>query len=55
MHEVAALARRRGVEVFSTFCESHAADIAFHAVARLLRAVTGIEDVDDETARQLGA
>ena len=39
--------------MFSTFCESHAADIAFHVVARLLRDVAGIADVDDEMARQL--
>jgi adenylate cyclase len=39
--------------VFSTFCESHAADIPFHAVARLLRDVAGIAHVDDEIARQL--
>lgn len=52
-YEATALARRRGAEVFSTFCESHAADIAFHVVARLLRDVAGIADVDDEMARQL--
>jgi class 3 adenylate cyclase len=53
VYEATALARRRGAEVFSTFCESHAADIAFHVVARLLRDVAGIADVDDERARQL--
>ena len=53
IYEATALARRRGAEVFSTFCESHAADIAFHVVARLLRDVAGIADVDDEMARQL--
>ena len=53
VYEAAALARRRGAEVFSTFCESHAADIAFHVVARLLRDVAGIAGVDDEMARQL--
>ena len=53
VYEATALARRRGAEVFSTFCESHAADIAFHVVARLLRNVAGIADVDDEMARQL--
>ena len=53
VYETTALARRRGAEVFSTFCESHAADIAFHVVARLLRDVAGIADVDDEIARQL--
>ena len=53
--EVTALARRRGVEVFSTFCESHAADIPFHVVARLLRDVAGVADVDDEMAAPTGA
>jgi hypothetical protein len=36
--EAAAMAAARGVEVFWTFCESHASDIPFHAVTRLLRA-----------------
>jgi adenylate cyclase len=53
VYETAALARRRGAQVFSTFCESHAADLPFHVAARLLRDVAGIADVDDETARQL--
>ena len=53
VYEATALARRRGAEVFSTFCESHAADIAFHVVARLLRDVAGVADVDDEMARRL--
>ena len=49
--EAAALAAGRGVEVVWTFCESHASDIPFHAVTRLLRAVNGIEDLDDPAAR----
>ena len=53
VYEATALARRRGAEVFSTFCESHAADIPFHVVARLLRDVAGIAALDDEMARQL--
>ena len=32
-------AKSLGIEVFSTFCESHATDIPFHVVARLLSAV----------------
>jgi class 3 adenylate cyclase len=51
VHETAAIARSRGVEVFSTFCESHASDISFHVVARLLRAIAGITDLDGEAAR----
>ncbi|MFZ1160858.1 ATP-binding protein, partial [Mycobacterium sp.] len=49
--EVAALAAGRGVEVFWTFCESHAHDVAFHAVTRLLRARGGVTDLDSHAAR----
>ncbi len=49
--EAAALAAGRGVEVFWTFCESHTSDIPFQAVARLLRASTGVADLDGDAAR----
>jgi class 3 adenylate cyclase len=49
--EAAALATGRGVEVVWTFCESHANDVPFHAVRRLLRALIGIEDLDGPAAR----
>jgi class 3 adenylate cyclase len=49
--EAAALAAGRGVEVFWTFCESHARDIPFHVVARLLRAALGVADLDGPAAR----
>uniref|UniRef100_UPI000569D7AD ATP-binding protein n=1 Tax=Mycobacterium sp. URHB0044 TaxID=1380386 RepID=UPI000569D7AD len=49
--EAAALAVSRGVEVFWTFCESHASDVPFYAVRQLLRAVTGIADHDADAAR----
>ena len=49
--ETAALAAGRGVEVVWTFCESHARDIPFHAVTRLLRAGTGVTDLDGTAAR----
>ena len=45
------MAAARGVEVFSTFCESHTSQVPFHAVARLLRAATGVEGLDGQTAR----
>uniref|UniRef100_UPI003F9AFCC9 ATP-binding protein n=1 Tax=Mycobacterium sp. TaxID=1785 RepID=UPI003F9AFCC9 len=51
VREVAAIAGRRGVEVFTTFCESHTRQVPFHAVARLLRAATGVEGLDGPTAR----
>jgi len=40
------------VEVFTTYCESHATDIPFHVVARLLRAATGVSDLDGPAARE---
>jgi adenylate cyclase len=49
--ETAVLAAGRGVEVFWAFCESHARDISFGVVARLLRASTGVADLDGEAAR----
>jgi len=49
--EAALLAKSRGVEVFSTFCESHTTDIAFHVVARLLRSVGRLSGLDDQAAR----
>jgi class 3 adenylate cyclase len=45
--EVAHSARKRGMRIFSTYCESHASDIPFHVVARLLRDVFAIADLDD--------
>ena len=51
VREVAAMAGRRGVEVFTAFCESHASQVPFHAVARLLRAATGVDGLDGQAAR----
>src|SRR4029077_219263 len=41
----------RGVEVVWAFCESHAREVPFHAVAQLLRAGTGVADLDGKAAR----
>ena len=49
--EAAALATDRGAEVFWTFCESHASDIPFQVVTRLLRVRTGVADLDSDAAR----
>src|SRR6476469_8971142 len=52
VREAATLATSRGVEVFWAFCESHAREVPFHAVTRLLRAGSGVADVDTgEAAR----
>ncbi|PRC48992.1 cyclase, partial [Mycobacterium sp. ITM-2017-0098] len=49
--ESAAVAAGRGVDVYWGFCESHARDIPFHAVTRLLRATRDVADLDSEAAR----
>ena len=45
------IANGRGIEGYSTFCESHAREIPFHAVARLLRTSFGITDLFGAAAR----
>ena len=42
VREVSAMAGSRGVQLFTAFCESHASQVPFHAVARLLRAAFGV-------------
>ena len=49
--EAAAIADGRGVQVFTTYCESHTSGIPFHAVTGLLRAGLGVEGLDGEAAR----
>ena len=51
IRESTAIAAGRGVEVITTYCESHTRDISFHVVARLLRAGMGINDLDTVAAR----
>jgi class 3 adenylate cyclase len=48
--ETAAIAASRGVPVFSTSCESHASEVPFHAVARLLRAAFRIDELAGDAA-----
>ncbi len=49
--ETAALATARGADVYWAFCESHASGIPFQVMTRLLRASTGVADLDAEAAR----
>src|SRR4029077_6017705 len=51
VREVSAMAAIRGVEVFTAFCESHTSQVPFYAVARLLRAGTGVDGLDAQAAR----
>jgi AAA ATPase domain/Putative zinc-finger len=50
VREVSAMADARDVDVFTAFCESHTSQVPFHAVARLLRAATGVEGLDPPDA-----
>jgi adenylate cyclase len=50
--EIAAIARGRGVSVVTAYCESHASAIAFRVVARFLRAMLGVADLDAAAARE---
>ena len=51
VREVSAMADAHDVDVFTVFCESHTSQVPFHAVARLLRAATGVESLDPAAAR----
>jgi adenylate cyclase len=50
--ETAAIAKSLEVDVFSAFCESHAAEVPFRVVAALLRTAFGISELSDESARK---
>jgi class 3 adenylate cyclase len=52
VREVAAMAAGREVEVFSAYCESHATDVPFQVVARLLRSAIGVRGLDTLAARE---
>lgn len=51
MGEAVTLATGRGVDVLTVACESHARAIPFHLVARLLRTVFGVNDLDEQAGR----
>jgi len=49
--ETTAIAAERGVDVFTTYCESHTSDIPFHVATRLIRDVFSIGDLEPDAAR----
>jgi len=51
VREIATIAAGRGLQVFSAFCESHASDVPFQVVARLLRATFELRGLDAPAAR----
>lgn len=52
VREIATMAALRGVAVISTFCESHTRDLAFYAVAGLLRTLFEIAGAEAGPARE---
>ncbi|MFN8071505.1 MAG: adenylate/guanylate cyclase domain-containing protein [Mycobacterium sp.] len=51
VREAAATAANLGMDVYWAFCESHAGDVPFHLVTRLLRSAFGLSELDDQAAR----
>ena len=51
VREALAMATARGIDVFSSYCESHTSSAAFHAVTALLRASFGVNGLDGPQAR----
>ncbi|GFG54072.1 cyclase [Mycolicibacterium agri] len=52
VREITMLAEEKGVDVGTTICESHTADVPFHAGAGLLRSSVGVTGMDDAAARR---
>jgi adenylate cyclase len=53
VEEAVAIAQDRGIQVYTTYCESHTSEISFHVVARLLRHVFAIDEVAGGEARAM--
>ncbi len=51
VREAVAVAAQRGVKTFTAYGESHARDVPFYVVARLLRAAFEIDDLEAPAAR----
>jgi adenylate cyclase len=51
--EIAEAAARRGLQVSSTYCESHTVDVPFQAATRLMRSAWGVDGLDDRAARDV--
>lgn len=51
VRDISATAAARHIDVFTAFCESHASNIPFVVIARLLRAATRVDDLRGEPGR----
>src|SRR5271166_2540084 len=49
--ETATLATSRGIQVLSTYCESHTSEVPFLVLARLMRAAFGVDGLGEDQAR----
>jgi adenylate cyclase len=49
--ETTAIAAEHGVDVFTTYCESHTSDIPFHVATRLIRDLFSIGGLEADAAR----
>ena len=49
--EIATLAASGGIQVLSTYCESHTSEVPFLVLARLLRAAFGVDGLGEDQAR----
>ena len=53
--ETAKLAANRGLQVHSTYCESHTSDVPFQVATRLLRSAWGVDGLDADAAREMAS
>ncbi len=51
--QIAVIAASRGIQVLSTYCESHTSEVPLLVLARLLRAAFGVDGLGDNQARAL--
>jgi adenylate cyclase len=51
VEEAVAIAQDRGIQVYTTYCESHTSGVSFQVVARLLRHVFAIDELVGDEAR----
>jgi adenylate cyclase len=51
--ETTNLAAKRGLPVYTTYCESHTSDVPFQAANRLLRSAWRVEGLDADAARDV--
>ncbi len=52
VRETVQAAQGRGIEVFTSFCESHATEVPFRVIERLLRSVSRTNNLADDAARE---